>query len=100
MNKGNPTDWQKSQQEFAAICTELTALLIKNTPVESPAVQHLIARHHAWLCTMWTPTQDSYIGLAQTYESKDFEKAFEGYHPQLAHYISRAMQIYAKTNLS
>lgn len=89
-------DWNKASQEFTAICKDLTFLLEKKYTPDSPEVQEIVARHYVWIKQFWVPNKESYAGLAQGYEQEEWKKTFEPYHPELAHYLSQAIQFFAQ----
>lgn len=89
-------DWNAASQESAAIFRDLTDLLEKKYATDSERVQAVIKRHYDWITKFWTPNKESYVGLAQLYTEKEWQKTFEMYHPELAQYLFDAMQIFAR----
>lgn len=94
------SDWEASGKEFDSICHELTALLQKQFKSNSTEVMTAIRRHYHWLKRFWTPTRESYAGHGQFIEESELSKAYEKYHPQLPRFISEAIQIFSKQELS
>jgi DNA-binding transcriptional MerR regulator len=89
-------EWNTASQEFAVICRELTDLLEKKYAPDSERTQALITRHYDWIRKFWTPDKESYAGLAKLYTEPEWKKTFELYHPELALYLSEAMQSFAR----
>jgi DNA-binding transcriptional MerR regulator len=89
-------DWEKSRQEFDAICRDLVKLM--NLKVDSQEVQAVIRRHYQWIKKFWTPNRESYAGHSQLVLS-DLSKAYETYHPKLPKFAAEAIQIFAKREL-
>ena len=49
----------------------------------------------------WTPDRDSYIGLGKMYcENDEFRKFYDTYHPNLAEFLAKAMEVFANRELS
>lgn len=93
-------DWEASGKEFDAICKDLTALMKKNCDPNAKEVLLVIRRHYNFLKRFWTPTRSSYAAHGQFIEESELRKAYEAYHPQLPHFISEAIQVFAKKELS
>jgi DNA-binding transcriptional MerR regulator len=98
--KWSKVDEEKLQQEFVAICKELTHLLDQDCEVSAKEVQSVIRRHYLWLKNFWTPTKESYAGHGQFIAESDLRKAYEEYHPRLPEYIAEAIQFFAKAELN
>ena len=63
------------------------------------AIQPLIARHHAWVTTMWERpcSPKAYAGLANLYLAHpDFVDRYERMEVGFATYLSQAMKVYAE----
>lgn len=97
--KWSKSDWERSQKEFDAICTELTKLLQKKTAARSSEVQVVIRRHFEWLKKFWTPNKDSYSGHGKFIEESDLRKPYEAYDARLPKFISDGIQEFAKKEL-
>jgi DNA-binding transcriptional MerR regulator len=84
-----------------AIHRELAAAMVAGTPVDDPAVQAVVARHHAWVCHFWTPNREAYIGLGQLYvDDERFTATIDRAGAGLSAYLRDAMKVYAETTLS
>jgi len=75
------------------------AINTKSSPSAS-SVQALIQEHYVWLKRTWTPTNDSYLGLIDLYQTPEFRKFYDNKHPGLLAFLVKAMQIFAKNKLS
>ncbi|MBX9805508.1 MAG: MerR family transcriptional regulator [Alphaproteobacteria bacterium] len=61
-------------------------------------VQAIIHRHHAWVG--WNPTKDRYMALSELYHTPEFAAFYKQLHPELLEFITEAMGVYARKNLS
>jgi DNA-binding transcriptional MerR regulator len=87
--------------EFDAIHGELAAAMTAGTPVDDPAVQELVARHHAWVSNFWTPGRDAYVGLGRLYvDDPRFTANIDRAGAGLSVYLRDAMAVYAESRLS
>ena len=93
-------DWEKSGTVFAAVCTDLVALMGRGLPDESREVQQVIRRHYEWLKQFWTPTGESYAGHSQIVVDSELRRAYEAYHPQLPEFAAAAMRLFAELELA
>jgi DNA-binding transcriptional MerR regulator len=88
-------------EELDAIHRDLAAAMTAGRPVDDPAVQEVVARHHAFVCHFWTPGRDAYIGLGQLYvDDARFTASIDRAGPGLSPYLRDAMAVYAETTLS
>jgi hypothetical protein len=90
------SDWQEVSREFDEICKKLTSLLKQEIKVNSPLVADVISLHYLWIKKFWEPNKVSYFGLADCYIQFEWERVFKPYHPELAHYLSQAMKLFAE----
>ena len=89
---------QAVKGEGGAIALEMAELM--GLPPESPEVQKLVKRHHAWIENFWTPNAESYKGLGREYAANpEFRAFYDKYKVGLADYFCAAMQYYADTDL-
>ncbi len=87
------------KNEGDAVHRDLAALMA--SPVDDPAVQAVIARHHAWVCHFWTPDAAAYTGLGQLYvDDERFTANIDATAPGLAAYLRDAIAVYARERLS
>lgn len=93
-------DWAKSKTEFATVCQALSLSIAKNVTPDSKEVQKLIRSHYLWLKRFWTPTKDSYAGYGRFIADSHLRHSYEVYHQKLPEFISQAIQIFAKNELS
>ncbi|WP_305096094.1 MerR family transcriptional regulator [Croceibacterium aestuarii] len=65
---------------------------------DDPANDPLLARHHAWIATMWNRScsPEAYAGLSDLYlENPDFRATFEREREGFAEWLAAAMKAYA-----
>ena len=96
-------DWEKSGKEWDSICTDLAKLKQQKLKVDSAKVQTVIQRHYVWLKQFWIPNRETYTGMGMGYTEFEWKKAFAAYdseHPKLAMFLAKAMECYAKKELS
>lgn len=94
-------NWEQFKQEGEQINLALAKLMEKNMKPSDLDVQDLIGQHHAWVKHFWTPTKDSYSGLAQMYlDHPDYRSFYNRYYPNLVEYVVEAMRVYAAHKLS
>jgi MerR family transcriptional regulator, thiopeptide resistance regulator len=94
------TDWEQSRSEWDAICKELVRMMKDGATSESAQVQRTIQRHYEWLKRFWTPTKESYGGHGQFILDTELAAAYNAYHPELAGFMSNAIQVFADRELS
>ena len=92
-------DWDKSRQQFDAICKELARLIEKHFLSDSKEVQSVVRQHYQWLKKFWTPNKESYPAHGQLIVETDLRKAYETFHPQLPQFLAEAMHIFAEHEL-
>ena len=99
LRKLTKQQWQAVKDEGDAV-TRAIADLADAAP-ESPEVQALIARHHAWIENFYPANAEIYRGLGQGYaENLEFRAFYEKYRPGLADFMCAAMTVYADTVLA
>jgi MerR family transcriptional regulator, thiopeptide resistance regulator len=87
--------------EGEAINRDMAAAMAAGTPVDDPAVQAVVARHHAWVCRFWTPDRQAYIGLGRLYvDDERFTANIDRAGAGLSVYLRDAIEVYAQNNLS
>lgn len=97
----NKAQWIANKQEGDKVHAMLAKAIDNQLSPDSAQVQALIKKHYELTKIFWTPTQKTYIGLAQFYCSNpDFVKFFDNIHPQLLNFMVDAMKIFAEKELS
>lgn len=87
--------------EGDSVSQDLAGAMTRGSAVDSPDVQAIVARHHAWVSRFWTPGQDAYIGLGRLYvDDERFTATYDAVAPGLAPYLRDAIAVYAAANLS
>ena len=86
---------------FKALETALASFLVAGAEPADPAVQEVVAAHHAVIMKFWTPDRESYIGLGQMYvDHPEFRSRKDAVHPGLAEFERDAMTVYAEATLN
>jgi DNA-binding transcriptional MerR regulator len=89
------------RDEGEAIHHDLAEMLRAGRSPEDPAVQDLVARHHAWVSRFWTPDAAAYTGLGRLYvDDERFTATIDAHEPGLAAYLCAAIATYAQTRLA
>jgi MerR family transcriptional regulator, thiopeptide resistance regulator len=89
------------RDEGEAVHRRLADALRAGTPTDAPAVQDLVAEHHAWVSRFWTPDAAAYTGLGRLYvDDERFTATIDAHEPGLAAYLCDAMAEYAATRLT
>jgi len=87
-------------EEHTAVATGLAELHRAGVDVGDGRVQALVARHHRWVSTFWTPDGDAYVGLGRMYvDDERFSATYDAFAPGLAVYLRDAIAVYAEANL-
>jgi MerR family transcriptional regulator, thiopeptide resistance regulator len=87
--------------EGEAIHRELAEALRGGVAPDDPAVQDVVARHHAWVSRFWTPDAEAYAGLGRLYvDDERFTATIDAHEPGLAAYLCAAIATYARTRLA
>ncbi|MCH9755993.1 MAG: MerR family transcriptional regulator [Gammaproteobacteria bacterium] len=96
------SDWKKSnweafKNEGEVLNQALAQAMLNQLVCESEAVQALVQRHYDWVNHFWTPTKETYLGLANMYlEHPDYKAFYDKYNPGLTNYLVKAMQYFAE----
>ncbi|MCB0155558.1 MAG: MerR family transcriptional regulator [Anaerolineae bacterium] len=94
LGKMNKAQWQALKTEGETV-TRLLAQVADHSP-DDPAVQQLIARHHAMIEQFYPASAELYRGLGQLYvEHDEFRAHYEQFRPGLADFMRAAMVHYA-----
>lgn len=94
-------NWEQFKKEGEQLNQALANALKKHLKPEDVQVQALVQRHYDWVNFFWTPTNESYTGLAQMYlDHPDYREFYNKYHPNLVEYLVEAMRVYAAHKLS
>lgn len=92
-------DKARAHQDFQRFYGEL-ALLIDSAEPFAPAIQALMARHHAMVSRFYAPSREAYIGTALFYADNPDMKAFHNaYHPRMVEFLGEAIHTYAHSHL-
>jgi len=74
------TNWEQFKNEGEQLNQDLAKAVQEGLQPESDEVQELIRRHYSWVNNFWTPTNETYIGLAKMYlEHPDFRLFYNRY---------------------
>jgi len=67
----------------------------------SPEVQRIIKKHHAFTDQIQDATQEVYKAMADLYQKHpEFRKQLDPFHPKLAEFMSKGMIIFADKELN
>lgn len=89
------------RDEGEAIHRRLAEALAAGIATDDPAVQGVVAEHHAWVSRFWTPDAAAYTGLGRLYvDDERFTATLDAHRPGLAAYLCEAMAVYADTRLA
>lgn len=99
LRKLTKPQWEAVKAEGDAVTRALAALA--DAAPDSPEVQALIARHHAWIENFYPADAEIYRGLGHGYaEHPEFRAFYDRYRSDLADFMSAAMTVYADTVLA
>ncbi len=91
-------DFKELKAAADEIHQHLARLIDEGCAPADARVQAVMAQHYAWVCRSWTPTRESYAGLADVYTGhSDFVATYAAVHPKLASFLAQAAKIYALT---
>lgn len=92
--------WQREGERWLAILTRLVELIDAGHSPGDVEVIDALDEHHRWLCQFWTPNQESYAGLGNTYaDDPRFRANFDRTDPRLAEFVRAGMAAYAQARL-
>lgn len=93
-------DKRRQLQADREIVEALGAAVRVELAPDSPEVQDVVARHHAWVSVIWTPDAEAYRGLTQMYvDDERFRKHYDEIAPGAAELLRDAAAIYAEREL-
>jgi hypothetical protein len=96
----SPQDAERARTGYQAVHQGLAGLLAAGVPADDDRVQQLIDDHYRVTSLFWTPTRQTYLGLAQTYQDDErFARSIGGDNPALVGYLCDGMVVYAATRL-
>jgi DNA-binding transcriptional MerR regulator len=87
-------------KDIEKIMNALIVAIDKKLPASDSEVQTLMREHYVWLKRTWSPTKESYLRLAQLYQTPEFRKFYEDRHPKLLEFMIEAMKVFAELELS
>jgi hypothetical protein len=86
--------------EGDAVNRRIAEAMRAGRPVDDPAVQELIGRHHAGVSHFWTPDREAYTGLGRLYvDDERFTANIDAEAPGLAAYLRDTIAVYARERL-
>jgi DNA-binding transcriptional MerR regulator len=94
-------DKRRQLQADREIVEALGASVRVGLTADSPEVQDVVARHHAWVSVIWTPDAEAYTGLTQMYvDDERFRSHYDEVAAGAAELLRDAAAIYARSNLA
>jgi hypothetical protein len=97
----SPRDAEQARTGYRTVHQGLAGLLAAGIAVDDDRVQQLVHDHHRVTSLFWTPTRQTYLGLAQTYQHDErFALNIGDGDPVLVTYLCDAMTVYAQARLS
>lgn len=91
---------QRQLQTDREIVEALGAAVRVGLAPDSPEVQEVVAKHHAWVSVIWTPDAEAYRGLTQMYvDDERFRSHYDEVAPGAAQLLRDAAEVYAQTHL-
>lgn len=100
INSWNDEEKNAFIHDCERIYNSLVEAMNKRVLPSDNKVQNLMGEHYSWLKRTWTPTKESYLGLAELYQTPDFKKFYDKLHPDLLEFMLKAMKIFAENKLS
>jgi DNA-binding transcriptional MerR regulator len=92
---------QAVRGEADGVHRDLATLMAAGAAVGDPAVQEVVARHHAWVSHFWVPGRDAYTGLGRLYvDDQRFTATIDAAAPGLAVFLRDAIAVYARERLA
>jgi DNA-binding transcriptional MerR regulator len=92
-------EWKAVQEEGGEVAKALAEHI--DEPADSPAVQSLIDRHHAWIENFYPAPAEVYAGLGRLYtEDERFRAFYDRIHAGLADFIKAGIDHYCQSALA
>ncbi len=87
--------------EHTAIAEGVAALAAADDPdPREPALQDLVARHHAWISVFWVPDREAYTGLGAMYvDDHRFRATYDKFGDGTAELLRDGIAVWAAANL-
>ncbi len=88
--------------EHAAIAKGVAAIAATDAPDPAdPALQDLVARHHAWISVFWVPDREAYTALGAMYaDDHRFRATYDKFGDGTAELLRDAIAAWAEANLA
>lgn len=101
----NTEDVEKRGKAYSettyAIFRELIHCIEMELAPNSPEVQRIIQKHHAFIDQIHDATNDVYKALSELYQMHpEFRKQLDSFHPKLAEFMSEGMIVFADKKLN
>lgn len=93
--------YENATKTAHGIFRELIYCIEKGLAPNSPEVQCIIKKHHAFTDQIQDATQEVYKAMAELYQKHpEFRKQLDPFHPKLAEFMSKGMIIFADKELN
>ena len=94
--KGKKRAHEAVNKEASVIYQQIGDCLQNGLDPAAGAVQKLIEKHYAFANQFQVMNKDVYLAMAELYRDKaEFRKQLDFFHPELAGYMARAMEVFA-----
>jgi len=100
VEKRGKTYYENLKNSAETLFKDLVSCLEREVPPNGAEAQRIIKKHHTLIDQVQRATKQVYLAMAQLYhEHPKFKNQLDPFHPDLAKYISEAMQFFADNNL-
>jgi DNA-binding transcriptional MerR regulator len=97
----SPAEKQDFLAELERVNELFAELLRAGARPDDPAVQAVVARHHAWMSRSWRPNREGYLCVGRLYvDDERFTANIDRTQPGLAVFLRDAIEVWAPANLS
>lgn len=92
---------QAHRAEHEAIAAGLGTAAASGADPADPGVQDLVARHHAWVSSSWTPDAEAYLNLGRMYvDDPRFTATYDAHGADTAAFLLAAITVYSERTLA
>lgn len=99
VKRWSKADWEKTGQEWEAICHDLVGAMKRGLKENSPEVQAIVRRHFTWLKKFWEPNREAYTGHGEFILTSELRNAYDKYDQKLAEFLAGGIRVFAGNEL-